>query len=280
MSFVADLFNAAGRVAVITGGGTGLGFWMSEAWVKNGGKVYITGRREETLKDAVAKLNGISEGSAFYVHGDVSVQADVDKLARELSAREDAIDVLVNNAGTYKSDTKAPDALLPTFDSSNWASLFTLHAWAPAAVTSALVPLLVKAAKKGEGRGSVILIGSAGADFWFSSWPANGYTVTKVAEAALTKTLANKLIDHGVRVNTVNPGIFPTQVHDASASRAKEHADFLRRSIPMKRDGGADDISAIFLFLATKASAYVTGQEIYVDGGWTLVANGCSDANA
>ncbi|KAA1476955.1 NAD(P)-binding protein [Dentipellis sp. KUC8613] len=280
MSFVADLFSAAGRVAVITGGGSGLGFWMSEAWVKNGGKVYITGRREETLKAAVAKLNSISKDSAFYFQGDVSVQAGIDKLVKEISAREDAIDVLVNNAGTYKPDTTAPGALLPAFDSSNWSHLFTLHAWAPAALTSAFAPLLAKAAKKGEGRGSVILIGSAGASLWFTSWPANGYSVTKAAEAALTKTLANKLVGHGVRVNTIVPGVFPTEINDASSPEAKASADALRQGIPMKRDGGADDISAIFLFLATKASAYVTGQEILVDGGWTLVANGRSDANA
>ncbi|TFY66216.1 hypothetical protein EVG20_g4873 [Dentipellis fragilis] len=278
MSFVTDLFSAAGRVAVITGGGTGLGFWMSEAWVKNGGKVYITGRREETLKAAVAKLNSIRKGSASYIQADVSIQAEINKLASELSVHEKAIDVLVNNAGVAGYDPNTSDAPLATFDSEAWVRQFTLHAWAPAAVTSALSPLLVEAAKKGEGRGSVILIGSIAEDFWFYSWPSNGYSVSKAAEAALAKTLANKLIGHGVRVNTIKPGTFATEMNDASVSGTGAHEDSVKRNVPLKRNGAADDIAAIFLFFATKAGAYVTGQEISVDGGWTLVANGLEPA--
>ncbi|KAA1476964.1 NAD(P)-binding protein [Dentipellis sp. KUC8613] len=278
MSFAADLFSAAGRVAVITGGGTGLGLWMAEAWVKNSGKVYITGRREETLKAAVVKLNGISKGSASYVKADVSVQADINKLASELSAREKAIDVLVNNAGTPGYDAKSPDAPLATFDQAAWVKQFTVNAWAPAAVTSALASLLIEAAKKGEGRGSVILIGSVAQDFWSYSWPSNGYSVSKAAEAALTKTLATKLIVHGVRVNTIKPGTFPTAMNDPSVPGSGAHEDSVRRNVPLNRNGTADDITPIFLFFATKAGAYVTGQEIAVDGGWTLVANGVEPA--
>ncbi|TFY62456.1 hypothetical protein EVG20_g6697 [Dentipellis fragilis] len=274
MSLAANLFDATGRIAVITGGGTGLGFWMAEAWVKNGGKVYITGRREETLKAAVDKLNIISNGNAFCIPADVSNQAEIDKLAKELSGREKAIDVLVNNAGTGAYDVQNPDAPLPAFDSAAWVRQFTVNSWAPAAVTSALAPLLIEAAKKGEGRGSVILIGSIAEEFWFSSYAGLGYSLSKVAENALTKTLANKLISHGVRVNTIKPGTFPSAMNDASNPAAGSHPDQVKRNVPMKRNGNQDDITAIFLYFATKASAYVTGQDISVDGGWTLVANG------
>ncbi|KAA1476953.1 NAD(P)-binding protein [Dentipellis sp. KUC8613] len=280
MSFAANLFDATGRVAVITGGGTGLGFWMAEAWVKNGGKVYITGRNEVTLKAAVGKLNIIANGSALYIPSDVSSQADIDKLAKELSEREEAIDVLVNNAGTAAFDAQLPDAPLPTFDSAPWVRQFTVNSWAPAAVTSAIAPLLVKAAKKGEGRGSVILIGSIAQDFWHSAYTGIGYTVSKVAENALTKTLANKLVSHGVRVNTINPGTFPSVMNDVSNPATGAHPDQVKRNVPMKRNGNGDDIAAIFLFFATKASAYVTGQDISVDGGWSLVANGRADDTA
>ncbi|KAA1475802.1 NAD(P)-binding protein [Dentipellis sp. KUC8613] len=225
MSFAADLFSAAGRTAVITGGGAGLGYWMAETWVKNGGRVYINGRREEPLKQAVAKLNVISKDSAFYAVADVATKEGVEKLAREVASRETSLDVLVNNAGIGLFDSQEPGAILPTFDPDAWSQLFSLNAWSPAAVTSAFAPLLVEAAKKGEGRGSVILISSIADSMWFAATPMTGK--------------ADKLV-------------------------------------PMKRNGNAEDISGAFLFLATKASAYMTGQKFAVDGGWSLIVNGRS----
>ncbi|KAA1475789.1 NAD(P)-binding protein [Dentipellis sp. KUC8613] len=272
MSFASDLFSAAGRTALITGGGTGLGYWMAEAWVKNGGKVYITGRREEVLKQAAAKLNIVSKGSASFFPADVATQEGIDNITKEISARATSLDVLVCNAGVGIFDLPEPGAILARYDHASWMRQYTLNAWSPAALTSALAPLLVKAAKKGEGRGSVIFISSISDSVWFAASPIPGYTSSKVAQGALNKVLANKLATHGVRVNTIAPGTFPTPANDPSnpvmpSAKADEF-------VPMKRNGGADDIAGAFMFLATKASAYVTGQRFAVDGGWLLVVNG------
>ncbi|TFY71395.1 hypothetical protein EVG20_g1606 [Dentipellis fragilis] len=260
MSFATDLFNAAGRTAVITGGGTGIGYWMAEAWVKNGGKVYITGRREEVLRQATQKLDAISPNSANYFTADIATQEGIDRLANEIASRETSIDVLVNNAGTDHFDLQGPGAILPSFDSAGWSRLFTTNTWSPAAVTSALAPLLVEAAKKGEGRGSVILVISIAESMWFALNPMTGYSVSKAAESTLIKILANKFIAHGVRVNAISPGTFPTAMNDPS--NAMKPSAMPEKLVPMKRNGNADDIAGAFLFLATKASAYVTGQKL------------------
>ncbi|KAA1475763.1 NAD(P)-binding protein [Dentipellis sp. KUC8613] len=272
MSFTTDLFNAAGRTAVITGGGTGIGYWMAEAWVKNGGKVYITGRREEVLRQAAQKLNAISPNGANYFPADISTQEGIDKLAKEVASHEASIDVLVNNAGIDHFDVQEPGAVLSSFDSAGWSRLFTLNTWSPAAVTSAFAPLLVEAAKKGEGRGSVILVTSIAESMWFAMNPMTGYSVSKAAETTLIKILANKLVAHGVRVNAISPGTFPTAMNDPS--NAMKPSAMPEKLVPMKRNGNADDIAGAFLFLGTKASAYVTGQKIEVDGGWLMTANG------
>ncbi|TFY62098.1 hypothetical protein EVG20_g6826 [Dentipellis fragilis] len=277
MSLITDLFSVAGRTAVITGGGAGIGYSMAEAWVKNGGKVYINARREEPLKEAVAKLNAISKDSAFFVAADVATKEGVDKLVKDIASRESSIDVLVNNAGMGRFDTLEPGAFLPTYDPDAWAQQFSLNTWSPAAITSAFAPLLVEAATKGEGRGSVILISSISDSMWYAASEMTGvlmtgYKLSKVAETALTKILANKLVVHGVRVNVISPGTFPTPANDPSneimPSRQPE------KHVPMKRNGTADDIAGAFLYLATRASAYVTGERFAVDGGWLLVANG------
>ncbi|TFY57096.1 hypothetical protein EVG20_g8679 [Dentipellis fragilis] len=219
---------------------------MADAWVKNGGK--------EVLKQAAVRFNDISDDSAFFFPADVATQEGIDNLAKELSSRETSLDVLVNNAGMA------------------WMQQFSLNTWGPAALTSALAPLLVEAAKKGEGRGSVILITSVSESMWFAASPMNGYSLSKAAEAALTKILANKLVAHGVRGNTIAPGTFPSPGNNpANAIMPSGNAEAF---VPMKRNGNADDIAEAFLFLATKASAYVTGQKLALDGGWSMVLNG------
>ncbi|KAA1470774.1 NAD(P)-binding protein [Dentipellis sp. KUC8613] len=272
MSYSANLFDSTGRVALITGGATGLGFWMAEAWVKNGGKVYITGRREQKLQEAVANLNQITADHAFYIVADVATQDGIDKLAREYFSREASLDVLVNNAGTTEHDVPKPGAPLAAFDQGAWVRQLTLHGWSPAAVTSALAPLLIEAAKKGEGRGNVVNISSIAEDMWRAASMMTAYSASKAAEGALTKILANKLVAHGVRVNTIKPGTFPSELNvitnpNSTSARAAS-------IVPMKRNGGADDLAGAFLYFATKAGAYVTGQSLAVDGGYGMVFNG------
>ncbi|TFY79887.1 hypothetical protein EWM64_g4120 [Hericium alpestre] len=226
------LYGVHGRVAVITGGATGLGYWMAEAWVANGGKVYIVGRREAKLQEAVAKLNKIASNSAYSISADVSKQED-----------------------------------------------FLTQTWAHGEMTSALTPLLAGAAKKGEGRGSVILIGSPSGDIWNPLTKTDGNSVAKAGDHLLGKILATKLAGCGIRVNIISPGTFPSGMNDITQPRSPGHPDRVRDVVPLGRNGGADDIAGIFIWLASKAGAYVTGEKIQVDGGLLLTANGRLQSN-
>ncbi|KAA1476916.1 NAD(P)-binding protein [Dentipellis sp. KUC8613] len=286
MSSAADLFSTAGRVAVITGGGTGLGFRMAQAWVKNGGKVYITGRREAKLKEAVKVLNDIagSPGRALYFCGSVTEKADIDALVAYVGEREQQVDVLVNNAGTYHLD-KYPTAsrgspmaqTLAEYDKDLWAYQYIINVWSVGAVTAAFVPLLAEATKNGgerDGRGAVIIISSISGDMWASPDRVNGYRSSKAGTNALGKMLAARLLQHGIRVNTISPGSFPSGLNDVTNPELPAHPDNVKRNVPMKRNGDESDILGVFLWLATRAGAYVSGQKILVDGGMNLVMNG------
>ncbi|TFY81614.1 hypothetical protein EWM64_g2397 [Hericium alpestre] len=168
MTSIADLFSVKGRVAVITGAATGIGFWMAEAWVENGGK------------------------------------DELDRIVAEVSRHESSLDVLVNNAGLPEYNAYEPPAPMPmTYDQESWVQQFKLHTWSHGALTAAFVPLLTNAAMAGDGRGSVILVGSVSGDIWNPIAMQDGYATTKAGNHMLGKLLAAKLVNVGIRVNVV-----------------------------------------------------------------------------
>ncbi|TFY62455.1 hypothetical protein EVG20_g6698 [Dentipellis fragilis] len=274
-SYLDGLFGGAGRVALITGGATGLGFFMAEAWVKTGGK----GKREDKLKAAVAELNGIAKDSAFYFVADVSKKPDITALAEHVTSRETVLDVLVNNAGmcsleqaTYPGQTPAEmGSALASADPELWAAHMVLNTWAPAALTGALVPLLAEAAKRTTGSGSVLNVSSTSASVWNPFWPIHAYQVSKASLLHLTKIQATKLASHGIRVNSIQPGSFTTDMNP-DTPLSPSHVDNVDK-IPLKRGGSREDIAGTFLYLAGRAGAYTTGTNFAVDGGALLVLN-------
>ncbi|KAA1476954.1 NAD(P)-binding protein [Dentipellis sp. KUC8613] len=277
-SYLDGLFGASGRVALITGGATGLGFFMAEAWVKTGGKgeLYIAGRREDKLKAAAAELNKIAKNSALYFVADVSKKTDITALAEHVAARESALDVLVNNAGmcsleqaTYPGQTPAEmGAGLASADPELWAAHMLLNTWAPAALTGSLVPLLAEAAKRTTGSGSVLNISSTSASVWNPFWPIH---VSKASLLHLTKIQAAKLASHGIRVNSIQPGSFTTDMNP-DTPLSPSHVDNVDK-IPLKHGGSPEDIAGTFLYLSGRAGAYTTGTNFAVDGGALLVLN-------
>ncbi|KAL1716045.1 hypothetical protein EV715DRAFT_255514 [Schizophyllum commune] len=278
-------FSVADRVILVTGGGTGIGAWATEAFVKGGAKVYITGRREAKLKEVVEKMDRIAQGKTIPFPCDLGKESEIDKLVDFIKSKEERLDVLVNNAGPFYVDTvddehdptKGMDQKCPfplaLSPAEAWKEQFAVTTWAPYTLTLKLIPLLAAAAKLGEGRGSVIQISSIAAKFWNPYWSIPAYQASKAGQEHTSNILAAKLYTFGIRVNTVSPGSYDTDANPSFHEAAMSHPSNNER-IPLGRSGGADDIVGPILFFASAASKYITGQRLDVDGGVMLVANG------
>ncbi|PLW22573.1 hypothetical protein PCANC_04506 [Puccinia coronata f. sp. avenae] len=260
---VANLFGIHGRVAVITGGGTGLGEMMAEAWVVNGGHVVIAARKEEVLSKTCERLNQLGTGKAEYICGDVSSKAGCTELCDKLKKKFEKIHVLVNNSGTYVTGDFHQ---LPEKD---WDDVFNLNVKSIFYMTSELTPLLAKDATN-LNPGRVIVISSVQAFNNHSVFGEQGiwsYSSSKAAAVSLATNLAVTLGPKLITVNAICPGIFPSNLTADVLEQAKDSANSKH---PMGRMGGVEDMAGIFLFLASRAGAHLSGDAILVDGGATV----------
>ncbi|PLW22589.1 hypothetical protein PCASD_05671 [Puccinia coronata f. sp. avenae] len=264
---VGSLFGIHGRVAVITGGGTGLGEMMAEAWVVNGGHVVIAARKEEILSKTCERLNQLGTGKAEYICGDISSKAGCTELCDKLKKKFEKIHVLVNNSGTAVSSDFHH---LPEKD---WDDVFNLNVKSIFYMTSELTPLLAKDATNLD-PGRVIVISSVQAFNNHSVFGEQGvwsYSSSKAAAVSLATNLAVTLGPKLITVNAICPGIFPSNLTAHILEQAKDSAHSRH---PMGRMGGVEDMAGIFLFLASRAGAHLSGDAILVDGGAT-VAGAC-----
>ena len=245
-----------GKVAVITGGSSGLGLATAQRFVREGAFVYLTGRRQNDL-DMAAAL--IGDGVAP-VRGDVQNLGDLDRLYERIKQEKGKIDILVANAGFIDPQPLAgvtEENFDRTFDTNVRGLLFTVQK---------TLPLF------GEG-GSIILISSIAA---FKGIPRyTAYSATKASVRSFVRTWTAELKDRGgIRVNAISPGAIDTPIIDAQAA-TKEGADAIRSSFraatPLNRLGRPEEIAAAALFLASDESSYVAGADLVVDGGLSAV---------
>lgn len=251
----ANPFDLSGQVAVVTGGGRGLGRAIAEGLAAFGAEVVVCGRTESALTQTVDAI-AAAGGRAHAVPGDVSDERDVLAIRDIALERTGRIDVLVNNAGinpAYKATqdlTKADwDAVLGT--NLTGAFLCCRH---------------IGAEMAGRGGGSIVSITSiAGHVGLRKNVP---YCATKGGLELMTKALALEWASAGVRVNCVAPGFFETDL--TAGMRNHEHLSRrLLAHIPMDRFGRTSELVGATVFLASAASSYMTGQSIVIDGGWT-----------
>jgi len=279
-----SLFSVKDKVALITGGGTGIGLYIAQGLVEGGAKVYITGRREQVIRDAAASLNASGPGRAVAIVADSSSKDSIQNLVKTFEASESHLDLLVNNAGILHREEEAThldpiDKLQPAMWSPSleeWKDQFLINSAGPYFVTVAFLHLLAKAAEKGDGSGSVVNITSIAARFHNPVWSATGYNASKAAAEQVTRILAAKVQKTHVRVNAIAPGYFSSQMDDASDPTAPASPEHANKYVPYGRAGTPEDIAGTVIYLASRAGAYVNGQFWDVDGGLMLIANGNS----
>jgi NAD(P)-dependent dehydrogenase (short-subunit alcohol dehydrogenase family) len=251
----ADLFSVAGKTAVITGGSSGLGLAMAEAYLRSGARVYITGRKPEPL--AAARQELAAYGEVHAVQGDVATPEGVEALRAAL-AGEDKLHVLINNAGiTWGSSVEK-------FPAEAWDSVMGVNVKAPFVLVQTFLAKLQAAATAAD-PARVINIGSV---YGVTSQVlrAWSYAASKAAIHQLTKVLAAELAPRGIVVNAIAPGFFPSKMTHFMISNEERMAE-MRKSIPLGREGSKDDIGALALYLGSRASSYMTGNVIPLDGG-------------
>ncbi len=241
-----------GKVALVTGGSSGIGKSIALLYAKEGADVIIISRKEEALKE-VCKLN---EKKISYIAGDITKDDVVKKLAEHIKNKFGKLDILVNNAGW------CPVQPLKEIKISDYDKAFDLDVRALVNVTIECLPLILKA------KGNIINISTVGTTHRGPN--LSMYVGAKSAVEAFSRCWAQELARDGVRVNCIAPGAIETNiwnVTDLSPEDAKKHKEGMTNMIPMGRFGTPEEVANIALFLVSNEASYVTGSIYNVDGG-------------
>lgn len=251
----AALFSVKGRIALVTGGSAGIGRMIAEGLAAAGARVYICARNTAKVAAAAAAITGEVIG----LTADVSTIAGIETLVADLTAREGALHILVNNAGTLT------DASIDNFSEEQWDSVLDLNLKTPFFLVQKLLPLL-RAGATSERHGSVINIGSVGA-LKIGPREVYSYQASKGAIHWLTRSLAKKLaIDH-ITVNAIAPGFFESEMTVITSDAMRTMVEGM---VPRGRTGVAGDMAGAAIYLASQAGSYVTGSVIPVEGGLSI----------
>jgi gluconate 5-dehydrogenase len=255
VSFLEELFSLAGRVAVVTGGSSGIGEGMAVALSRAGARVVLVARDSSRLDAAAAGLRAAG-GEAAWVSADLADRAEVERAAAAVTAAFGSPDILVNCAGV---NVRPPLAELSIAD---WDLTMAVNLTAPFLLGQRFGPLM---AARGWGR--IINVTSQQAQRAFLN--SGGYGASKGGLAALTRSQSEAWAAAGVCCNSVCPGFVPTRLNAAVASDPARMAAMAARTM-VGRNGQPVDFAGTAVFLASPASAYVTGQTLYVDGGFSV----------
>ncbi|WP_426060901.1 SDR family NAD(P)-dependent oxidoreductase [Hymenobacter sp. B1770] len=246
----ASVFSLEGKLALITGGGTGIGLEIARCMTEAGATVVITGRREEVLRDAV---QGLGE-SAQYMVNDITELTGIEDLVARVEATHGPLDILVNNAGINlkKPALEVTDEEFSRILHTNLHSVFAL--------TRACAARMVA-----RRQGVILMISSMAAYYGIDRVVA--YAASKSAVEGMVKVLASEFSGQGVRVNAIAPGFIETEMSRKAMNSDPDRRDRAMRRTPMGSFGQPSDIGHAAVFLASQGARYITGVSLPVDGG-------------
>ncbi|MDD4240535.1 MAG: glucose 1-dehydrogenase [Smithellaceae bacterium] len=254
-----DMFSLQGKVALVTGGGRGIGKFIATGLAEAGANIILTSRKIKNLEAAAAELAATCKVKTAAIPCDMAKEDTVDAMLKEAVEKFGRIDILVNNAGaTWGAPTL-------DFPLEKWDQLFNVNVRGVWVLTQKVARLM-----KEQGGGNIINISSVMAfrGSLEEAHPAVPYNSTKAAINLLTMNLAVKLAPYNIRVNAIAPGFFHT---DMMAYIDKPEFEAIRQAIineiPLRRVGEIDDMKGAAVFLASPASQFITGHVMVVDGG-------------
>jgi NAD(P)-dependent dehydrogenase (short-subunit alcohol dehydrogenase family) len=239
------------KVALVTVGNSGIGLATAKRFVSEGAYVFITGRRQKELDAAVKEIGK----NVTAVQGDVSNLADLDRLFAQIKKEKGRIDIVFANAGV------AAYAPLGTITEAHYESIFDINVKGVLFTVQKALPLL-------RDGGSIVLNASIVASKGFSS--NSVYSATKAAVRSFARTWTTDLKERGIRVNSVSPGATDTpglRELLASSETGQQRQKMISETVPLARLGTPDEIAKAVVFLASDDASYISGAELFVDGG-------------
>jgi NAD(P)-dependent dehydrogenase (short-subunit alcohol dehydrogenase family) len=253
------------KVALITGGGSGIGAASANLFAREGARVAVLGRTGDRLDEVVEEIRKAG-GEAAAVEGDISKYADMERAVGEVMKRWGRLDIVFANAGI--NGVWAPiDELKPE----EWDKTLAVNLSGTFYTIKAAVPHLK------ERGGSIVVTSSVNGTTMFSNSGASAYATTKAGQVALAKMLALELAKHRIRVNVICPGAIETEIEESTEARdlekAREPIEYPEGEIPLTdgKPGSADQVAELALFLASDESNHITGTPIWIDGGQSLM---------
>ena len=245
-------FGVKGRVVLVTGGGTGIGFGIAQAFAECGARLIIAGRRQEKLEEAVERLRGnghLVESMTL----DVTNCKDINRVFKKIEKQHSRLDIVVTSAGTNR---RMP---MLEYDEESWDTVLNTNLKGTFFCSQAAANLMKK-----QNYGRIILIGSVGS---LLAGPMQaGYCSSKAGVDQLARVMSIELATFGITVNVIGPGPVRTPLNE----HLFNDPEWIERTIsrlPMGRAGMPSDLAGIAIFLSSPAAGYLTGQIIYVDGG-------------
>ena len=253
-----NLFNLNGKIALVTGGSRGIGAMIAEGFVRNGVKTYISSRKSDPCNKKAKELS--KYGECISIPADLTDMNEMDKLVTKIKDKETKLNILVNNAGA------AWGASFDDFPEIGWDKVMDTNVKSIFFLTQKLVDILETSASTSD-PSRIINIGSIDG-LGIPRAETYSYPASKAAVHQLTKVLANRLANRNINVNAIAPGPFESNM---MAHTLEEYGEQIKSSVPRGRIGVPEDMAGASIFLSSRASSYITGSIIPVDGG-SLIA--------
>jgi 2-deoxy-D-gluconate 3-dehydrogenase len=250
-----NLFDISGKVAVVTGGSTGIGAMIARGFVENGVKTYITARKQAQLDETAAALNEI--GECIAIQSDLSTMDGLNGFADTVLSNEDRLDILINNAGATWG------APVDEFPESGWDKVMDLNVKSIFFLTQRLLPAL-RAAGTRESPARVVNISSING-ITHPHMTNYSYSASKAAVIQLTRHMAADLGPENININGIAPGIFPSKMTRHMLADVPEETEF--SGAPIARLGRPEDAAGTAIYLCSRASNYLCGHTVVMDGG-------------